>query len=352
MSVERILLTHGGGGRMARSLIQEIISTFDNPSLGRMEDASPIDIPAGLGGLSEKSSTGFTEKEQPRMVMTTDSFVVTPLFFPGGDIGKLSVCGTVNDLATAGAFPAALSVGLIIEEGFPISDLKRVLVSMKKTADSVPVPLITGDTKVVEKGRGDGIYISTTGVGAVRPGIELSPTRITKGDAVIISGPVGNHEASILSARNDLSLGTQIESDCAPLSNLMQAVIEAVPEARCARDPTRGGVAAVLCELAESAKCDISIDEEAIPVDEEVQGLCDILGLDPLQMANEGKMIVIVPGNKVEACLNAMKSIDAGRGSVKIGEIHVGSGRLTMKTAYGTSRIITMPVGNQLPRIC
>ncbi len=352
MSVERILLTHGGGGRMARSLVEGIVSTFDNPALDRMEDASRIDIPAGAGRTVERISRGSTAEEQPRMVMTTDSFVVTPLFFPGGDIGRLSVCGTVNDLAAVGALPVALSVGLIIEEGFPVRDLERVLVSIKKTADSVPVPLITGDTKVVEKGRGDGIYISTAGVGVVRPGVELSPSRIAEGDAVIISGAIGNHEASILSVRNDLSLGADIRSDCAPLSDLMQAVIEAVPEVKCARDPTRGGVAAVLCELAESAECAIALDEEALPVDEDVQGLCDILGLDPLQMANEGKMIVIVPGSKARICLEAMRSVEEGRGSVKIGEIHEGAGRLTMKTPYGTSRIITMPVGNQLPRIC
>ncbi len=352
MSVERVLLTHGGGGRMARSLIENIVSTFDNPALNRMEDASPIDIPAGVGEPLKKRSAGAVAQWQPRIVMTTDSFVVTPLFFPGGDIGKLSVCGTVNDLATAGAVPAALSVGLIIEEGFPVSDLERVLSSMKKTADSVPVPLVTGDTKVVEKGRGDGVYISTAGIGAVRPGIELSPARIEEGDAVLISGPIGNHEASVLSARNDLSLGAQIESDCAPLSGLMQAVIEVVPEAKCARDPTRGGVAAVLCELAESAGCTILLDEETIPIDEPVQGLCDILGLDPLQMANEGKMIVIVPGSKVQTGLEAMKSVYVGRNSVKIGEVQKGAGRLIMKTPYGTSRIITMPVGNQLPRIC
>jgi len=347
MSIERVLLTHGGGGRMARSLIESIVSTFDNPALSRMEDASPIAIPK-----QEKRSEGDAVEQQPRIVMTTDSFVVTPLFFPGGDIGKLSVCGTVNDLATAGAVPAALSVGLIIEEGFPVRDLERVLASMKKTADSVPVPLITGDTKVVEKGRGDGVYISTAGVGAVRPGIELSPARIEEGDAVLISGSIGSHEASILSARNELSLGAKIESDCAPLSDLMQTVLEAVPEAKCARDPTRGGVAAVLCELAESTGCTISLDEEAILVDEDVQGLCDILGLDPLQMANEGKMIVIVPANLAQTVLEAMKSLDVGRNSVKIGEVQKGAGRLVMKTPYGTSRIITMPVGNQLPRIC
>lgn len=339
MSDERVLLTHGGGGRMARKLIESIVAAFDNPALSRMEDASPVD----LGGVNEMPG---------KVVMTTDSFVVTPLFFPGGDIGKLSVCGTVNDLATAGAVPAALSVGLIIEEGFPVRDLERVLASMKKTADSVPVPLVTGDTKVVEKGRGDGLYISTAGVGIVGAGIEMSPARIKEGDAVIISGPVGTHEASILSARKDLSLGARIESDCAPLSGLMQRVLQAVPNAKCARDPTRGGVAAVLCELAESAGCTIAIEEESIPVEESVQGLCDILGLDPLQMANEGKMIVIVPDDSVQECLEAMKSIDVGRNSRKIGEVQKGPGRLELRTPYKTSRIVTMPAGNQLPRIC
>jgi len=347
MKGERVLLTHGGGGRLARDLVQNIIvKIFDNPALSRMEDASVISpsiVPSG------------NKNEQPRVVMTTDSFVVTPLFFPGGDIGKLAVCGTVNDLATAGAVPSALSVGLIIEEGFLLKDLERILVSMKKTADTVPVPLITGDTKVVEKGRGDGIYISTTGVGSVPPGIELAADCIIPGDAVLINGSIGNHEASILSARNDFSLGAPIESDCTPLASLMQRVLARVPEARCARDPTRGGVAGVLTELVESSGCGIVLEEEKLRVDELVQALCDILGLDPIMMANEGKMIVIVPENRADACLESMESMPEGRGSRIIGKVHsvrAGRARLTMRTPYGTSRIITMPTGNQLPRIC
>jgi hydrogenase expression/formation protein HypE len=338
MSEDKVLLTHGSGGRRTRDLIENVIvHIFDNPVLRRLEDSSIIQ----------------NAREYPgRLVMTTDSYVVNPLFFPGGDIGKLSICGTVNDLATAAARPLALSVGLIIEEGFPFAKLETVLRSMKKTADDVPVPLITGDTKVVERGRADGVYISTTGVGAVPEGVDLSPGNIVPGDAVVINGPVGNHEASILCARGDFSLGVEIESDCAPLTELMYRVVKAVPEARCARDPTRGGVASVLSELVEHTGLGIRIDEEQIPVDDTVQGVCEILGMDPLMMANEGKMLVVVPGSKATACLEAMKSAPGGSKSRIIGEVHEGASKLTLRTLYGTTRIITMPMGNQLPRIC
>lgn len=335
MKGDRVLLTHGSGGRLSRDLVEKmIIPIFDNPALNRLEDASLL------------SETGN------RMVMTTDSHVVTPLFFPGGDIGKLSVCGTVNDLATAGAKPVAMSVGLIIEEGFLFETLGRILTSMKKTADMIPVPLIAGDTKVVERGRGDGIYISTTGIGIVPEGISLSPGRIEPGDVVLINGPIGSHEASILCARNDFSLGVEIKSDCAPLYSLMKSVLEAVPEVKCARDPTRGGVASVLTELVESSGAGITLDEEMLPVDESVLSVCEILGMDPLMMANEGKMIIIAPEKKAGKCLEAMAGIPGSQKSRIIGRVHGRNMRLTIKTPYGTTRIVTMPMGNQLPRIC
>lgn len=335
MKEERILLTHGSGGRLARQLIKEVIlPIFDNPALEQMHDASML------------------EETSSRMAMTTDSYVVKPLFFPGGDIGKLAVCGTVNDLAAVGARPVALSVGLIIEEGFPLKSLEKVLASMKASADQVSVHLITGDTKVVEKGWCDGIYVSTTGVGAVQAHIRLSPDRIEPRDAVIINGPIGNHEAAILCARNDLFLGTVPQSDCAQLYSLMESVLDAVPEAKCARDPTRGGVATVLTELVEGSGYGIVLDEEAIRVDDSVQSVCDILGMDPLFMANEGKMIVIVPEDKAERCLDAMRGIPEGRESRIIGRVHDRKARLTLRTPYGTTRIITLPSGNQLPRIC
>ncbi len=335
MKEERILLHHGSGGRLSRDLVQnEIVPVFDNPALRRLEDASPIESTKG------------------RMVMTTDSYVVQPLFFPGGDIGKLSICGTVNDLATAGATPVALSVGFIIEEGFTLADFRRILVSMKSTADSVPVPLVTGDTKVVEKSKGDGMYVSTTGIGTVPREIDLTPLKIRPGDAVVINGPVGNHEASIICARNDFSLQSTVVSDCAPLHGLMKAVIENVPDTRCARDATRGGLASVLTEIIETSGYGITLDEESIPVDRDVQGICDILGMDPLLMANEGKMVIVVPAERAETCICAIRTSCSNARAVVIGEVHDRAPQLTVRTRYGTSRIVTMPMGTQLPRIC
>ena len=331
----RVLLAHGSGGRMTRDLIEKIIvPVFDNSELNRLGDTSTLSEAGG------------------RMVMTTDGYVVNPLFFPGGDIGKLSVCGTINDLSTAGAKPVALSVGFIIEEGFLFESLEKILVSMKEASDSVPVSLITGDTKVVEKGRGDGIYISTTGIGVVPDGIELSPERIEPGDAVLINGPVGSHEASIICARNDFTLGSDIQSDCTQLYSLMKSVIEAVPDVKCARDPTRGGVVSVLAELVDSSGYGITLDEEKLPVDEPVRSICEILGMDPLMMANEGKMIIIVPGEKSGVCLEAMRKASGFGDSRTIGFVHGENTRLTLNTLYGTKRVLTMPMGNQLPRIC
>jgi hydrogenase expression/formation protein HypE len=332
---DKVLLTHGGGGRLTRDLIENlIVPIFDNPRLNLLEDAAELSAPG------------------ERMMMTTDSYVVNPLFFPGGDIGKLAVCGTVNDLATAGARPLALSACFIVEEGFSFQDFEKILLSMKKTADSVGVPIITGDTKVVERGRGDGIYISTTGIGSVPEGVQLSPKRIRPGDVVLINGPIGNHEAAILCARDDFSLGTEIKSDCAPLYSLMRKVLETVPDVKCARDPTRGGIASVLTEFVESSGCGITLEEEKIPVDESVQSVCEILGMDPLMMANEGKMVVVVPAEKAEKCLEAVRKVSGNeRGSI-IGTVQGVKARLTLRTPYGTTRVVTMPMGNQLPRIC
>jgi hydrogenase expression/formation protein HypE len=345
----RILLTHGSGGLAARDLVRDrIVRIFDNAALDLLEDASPVELAAGEGSSC-------------RLVMTTDSFVVTPLFFPGGDIGKLAVCGTVNDLATAGAKPLALSVGLILEEGLPLSSLDRILESMKRTADDVPVPLITGDTKVVEKGRGDSIYINTTGIGRVPPGIALSQLAVREGDAVLVNGPIGNHEAAIYASRGDFSMGAEITSDCAALSRLMEKVLAAVPRVKCARDATRGGVAAVLTEIGEMSGCTILLDEQEIPVEPPVQALCDVLGLDPLFMANEGRMIIFAAREDERRCLEVMRSVPGGEESRKIGEVTAGPGkgtrafaspRLVMRTLYGTSRIVTLPAGSQLPRIC
>jgi hydrogenase expression/formation protein HypE len=357
----RVLLTHGSGGRLTRDLIKKrILPVFDNPALNRLEDSADIAGAVFLGDISPGAARSIASeaalREGGRLVMTTDGYVVKPLFFPGGDIGKLSLCGTVNDLATAGARPIALSAGFIIEEGFPFADFERILRSMKVAADGIPVHFVTGDTKVVERGRGDGIYITTTGVGVVPEGVRLSPERLTPGDAVVINGPIGSHEAAILCARDDFSLGfspgVQVGSDCAPLHALMDKVLEAVPETRCARDPTRGGVAAVLTEIVEGTGLGIELDEDEIPVEEPVSSLCELLGLDPLLMANEGKMIVFVPGGGASRCLEAMRSVPEGKGARVIGRVHDRQARLTVKTPYGTSRIVTMPSGSQLPRIC
>ena len=334
MSEDRVLITHGSGGALTRKLIEDTIApVFNNEILAKFEDSSEIP------GRSE-------------LVFTTDSHVVNPVFFPGGDIGRLSVSGTVNDIVTSGARPVALSVGLIIEEGFPLKELKKILTSMKKTADEVPVQIITGDTKVVERGKCDGIYINTSGVGILERGIKLSPYNIKPDDVVIISGPIGNHEASIIAARNDLLPGVKINSDCAPLYDMMKNLIDEVPDTRCARDPTRGGLATTLIELIESSGYGIEIFEEDIPVDNDVKDLCEILGMDPLFMANEGKMIIIVPKKNAENALEIIRKSKYGEKASIIGRVHDKKARLTLKTVYGSTRVITMPAGSQLPRIC
>ena len=334
MKTDRILLTHGGGGALTRELIEETIAPiFNSELLNKFEDSSLI--PA-----------------TDRLVMTTDSHVVKPLFFPGGDIGRLSISGTVNDIATSGAKPLAISVGLIIEEGFPLEDLKKIIKSMKDTADEADVQIITGDTKVVERGKTDGIYINTSAVGLLPEDIHLRPANIEPGDAVLITGSIGNHEAAIIAARNELLPDVKISSDCAPLGGLIKKLIDEVPEVKCARDPTRGGVAATLIEIIESSGFGIELDEKEIPIDEDVKSLCDILGMDPLLMANEGKMLIFVPEDKAVRALEVMRSDKYGKNSRKIGFVTDNKKRLVLRTIYGAKRIITMPMGSQLPRIC
>ena len=334
MKRERILITHGGGGALTRELIEETIAPiFDNEQLNRFEDSSII-------------------PDVDRLVMTTDSHVVNPIFFPGGNIGRLSISGTVNDIATSGATPIAISVGLIIEEGFLVEDLEKILKSMKDTADEAEVPIITGDTKVVEHGKADGIYINTSAVGLLPKGVHLRPNNIEPGDAVLISGTIGDHEAAIISARNDLLPDVNIKSDCAPLGKLVKRLIDEVPEVKCARDPTRGGVAATLIEIIETSGYGIELDEKSIPVNDDVKSLCDILGMEPLLMANEGKMLVFVPEKKIEKALETMKKDGYGKDSRLIGIVTDNKKRLVLKTLYGAKRIITMPMGSQLPRIC
>ncbi|MHB8706609.1 MAG: hydrogenase expression/formation protein HypE [Coriobacteriia bacterium] len=336
MHQDRILLAHGSGGTMMRDLIEEVfIAGFDDDVLTRMDDAGVADFPG------------------TRVALSTDTYVVSPLFFPGGDIGRLAVCGTVNDIATSGARPLYLSVGFVLEEGLEVDALRHVLISMRDAAVEAGVRIITGDTKVVEKGHGDGMYINTAGVGVVAEGLDLSGSHCRPGDVVIISGTLGDHGIAVMSTREGLSFTTDIETDAAPLNHLVAAVLEAAPDTRCFRDPTRGGLASTLNELAGASNVSITVVETAVPVREQVRGACEMLGYDVFQVANEGKMVAIVPPEQAEAALAAMKSAPYGEDAAIVGEVADGpAGKVYVKTTFGATRIMDMLVGEQLPRIC
>ncbi len=339
--VAKVNLAHGGGGKAMKDLIDDVfVSAFDNGLLAPMEDQARIEL-TSLTCLGD------------RLAFTTDSFVVDPLFFPGGDIGKLAVCGTVNDLAVGGAKPLYLSCAAIIEEGVELDLLRRIAKSMAQTAREAGVQFITGDTKVVQKGACDKIFLTTTGIGVIRPDYVMSADRCRPGDVVIVNGVLGDHGAAILGARGDMLLDSPIESDCAPLNGLIDALLAAAPGTRTIRDATRGGVATVLNEFAHASQVAIEIDENVTPLRPEVKGFCEILGLDPLYLANEGKIVAVVPASQSSAALAAMQAHRYGQGSVAIGEIRAGMpGRVTMKTVFGGTRIVDMLVGEQLPRIC
>lgn len=326
-----ITLDYGSGGKKTAALIDEIIiPELGNNTLNALGDGAILD---------------------GQLAFSTDSFVVDPLFFPGGDIGKLCVCGTVNDLAMCGAEPKYLSLALIIEEGLPTESLRRIVASIKAAAEAAGVAVVTGDTKVVERGRGDGVYITTSGIGVVRyPG--LGPERMRPGDAVLISGTAGDHGAAVMLARDALIEG-EIRSDCAALNGLARAVLESGAEVRVLRDPTRGGVATTLCEFAESAALGIELDEAAIPVRRDVSAACALLGLDPLYCANEGKMLAVVAAKDEERALAAMRSVPEGENAAIIGRvISERPGKVVLRTAMGGSRILQKLAGAQLPRIC
>ncbi len=326
-----ITLDYGSGGKKTAALIDEIIiPELGNNALNALGDGAILD---------------------GQLAFSTDSFVVDPLFFPGGDIGKLCVCGTVNDLAMCGAEPKYLSLALIIEEGLPTESLRRIVASIKAAAEAAGVAVVTGDTKVVERGRGDGVYITTSGIGVVRyPG--LGPERMRPGDAVLISGTAGDHGAAVMLARDGLMEG-EIRSDCAALNGLVRAVLESGAEVRVLRDPTRGGVATTLCEFAESAALGIELDEAAIPVRGDVSAACELLGLDPLYCANEGKMLAVVAAKDEERALAAMRSVPEGKNAAIIGRvISERPGKVVLRTAMGGSRILQKLAGAQLPRIC
>ena len=341
LRAKTITMAHGGGGRAMRELIDKLIlPAFDNPRLAMLEDQARV----GLGSLAEHGD---------RLAFTTDSYVVAPLFFPGGDIGKLAVCGTVNDLAMSGATPLFLSCGLIIEEGLPTADLERVLASMAEQARAAGVQVVTGDTKVVNRGAADKLFINTAGIGVIARGVEIAATRARPGDVVIVNGTLGDHGAAILVARNELELQSNIISDCQPLHSLVQAMLAACPDIRCLRDATRGGLATVLNEFAVSSKVGIRLQERALPLKPEVRGACEMLGLDVLYMANEGKLVAVVPHEAAAAVLAAMRAHPAGVASAVVGEVLAEpAGHVVLNTAFGGERVVDMLVGEQLPRIC
>ncbi len=341
VSVPTVTLAHGGGGKAMKDLIDDVFArAFDNPLLAPMEDQARLDIAA----LAVRGD---------RLAFTTDSYVIDPMVFPGGDIGKLAVCGTVNDLAVGGATPLYLSCAVIIEEGISIDLLRQVAGSMAQAARDAGVAIVTGDTKVVPKGACDKLFITTTGIGVIPPGLRLGADRARPGDRILVNGRLGDHGAAILAARGDLALETTLKSDCAALHGLIGAVLSAAPAIRFIRDATRGGVATVLNELAIASGVAIEIDEQTTPLGDEVRGICEILGLDPLYLANEGKVVIAAPPEQAGVALEAMRRHPLGATATDIGFVHAGeAGRVTMRTAFGGFRIVDMLIGEQLPRIC
>jgi hydrogenase expression/formation protein HypE len=333
---ERITMSHGSGGKATHTLIEAIfLDAFRNPLLEPLEDAAVFRV----GGK--------------RLALTTDSYVVRPLFFPGGDIGDLAVNGTVNDLSVAGATPLYLSAGFILEEGFPVADLIRVVASMKAAAERAGVHIVTGDTKVVERGKADGCYITTAGVGVIELDVTLGVATAQPGDAILVSGPIGDHGITIMLARGELDIEADLESDTAPLNGLVAALLDAVPDTRAMRDATRGGVATILNEIAKDADVGVLVSEDDIPVRAQVRGAAELLGIDPMYVACEGRLVAVVPGDEASAALRALRDHPNGKQASVIG--HVTSdqpGIVRLKTAFGGTRIVDLLVGDPLPRIC
>lgn len=338
---DTITLAHGSGGKAMRDLVDDVfVGAFDNPALAPLEDQARF-------ALSDLARSG------DRLAFTTDSYVVDPLFFSGGDIGELAVNGTVNDLAVSGARPLYLSCAVILEEGFPLADLRRIAASMQNAAAAAGVQIVTGDTKVVDRGAADKLFINTSGVGVIPTGVNIAAERARPGDKVLINGYIGDHGVAILAARDDLALEVPIESDSQPLHGLIKALLEACPAVHCLRDATRGGIATVLNEFAQSADVCVNLDEPTIPVREAVKGVSEILGLDPLYFANEGKLVAVVAGDCAETALAAMRAHPAGTNAAIIGEISDNpAASVIMHTGFGGERIVDMLVGEQLPRIC
>ena len=339
----RITLAHGGGGSAMRALIDDVfLSVFAQSPALPQEDQARLDLSA-------------LTRQGDRLAFTTDAFVVDPLEFPGGNIGTLAVCGTVNDLAVGGATPVALSAAFVLAEGLELAVLRRVVAAMAHSAAQAGVRIVTGDTKVVPRHACDGLFVTTSGVGVIRAGQNISIAAGQPGDVVLVNGTLGDHGAAILCARGDLALQTQLQSDCAPLNSLVDTLLHAVPDVHCMRDATRGGVAGVLSELAEASGVLVSIHEAALPVHPQVEGVCEILGLDPLFLANEGKLVAVVPASRAEQALAAMQSHPLGRNAAIIGTLQAspsGVGAVHIVNGFGGARVLTMPSGEQLPRIC
>ena len=333
---DRILLGHGSGGRLTSELIQRVfVPGFGNDVLARLEDQATIDIGA------------------TRLAFTTDSYVIRPIFFPGGDIGSLAVHGTVNDLAVGGAIPLFLSAAFILEEGFPIDDLKRIVASMRTACEAAGVELVTGDTKVVDRGKGDGVFVNTAGIGTVPANRSLSIANARPGDRILLSGTIGDHGIAIMSVREGIEFETVLESDTAALHSLTEAMLTACPRIRCMRDPTRGGLSSAVNELAAASKVGVRLTEQAIPVRREVHAACEMLGLDPLYVANEGKLIAVVPAEDAARVLEAMRGHPLGKNAADIGEVTADHpGMVLMRSVVGGERVVQLLAGEQLPRIC
>lgn len=336
-----INMAHGSGGKKMRDLIEDVfLGAFHNPLLAPLEDQAVMN-------LAELAKNG------DRLAFTTDSYVVSPLFFAGGNIGTLAVNGTVNDLAMCGAKPLYLSCGMVLEEGLSVDTLRQVAASMRECADAAGVAIVTGDTKVVERGAADKLFINTSGVGVIPKGVNISATRAQIGDKIIINGFLGDHGCAILLARNELALDADIETDCQPLHDLVRKMLEVCPDIHCLRDATRGGVGTVLNEFANSSDVGITIDENALPMRENVKGACEILGLDPLYLANEGKLLAVVPPDFADIIIETMRQHHAGREAAIIGEVIENKDSIViMNTVFGGARIVDLLVGEQLPRIC
>ncbi len=332
----KVLLAHGGGGRLSHDLVEQLfLPAFRNPLLEPLHDGALLTVPG------------------QHLAFTTDSYVVHPLFFPGGSIGELAVYGTVNDLAMCGARPLYLSAAMILEEGLPMDDLLRIVTAMRTAADLAGVSLVTGDTKVVDRGKGDGVFITTSGIGVIPDGVNIRPTEVRPGDAILINGPIAQHGIAIMSVREGLSFETTIVSDTAPLHALVESMLTASPDIHVLRDPTRGGVASTLNEIASQGHVGIELEEDSVPIDEDVRGACEILGFDPLYVANEGKVIVILPDSSAGRVLDAMHNHPLGRRAACIGRVvETHAGVVTLRSRIGSSRVVDMLSGEQLPRIC